>query len=49
MDDIMVKSKKREENFYVLKKVFERCRTFKLRITLSSAPLECPLGNSWVS
>ena len=49
VDDIMVKSKKREEHFYVLKKVFERCRTFKLRITLSSAPLECPLGNSWVS
>ena len=49
VDDIVVKSKKREEHFYVLKKVFERCRTFKLRITLSSAPLECPLGNSWVS
>ena len=26
MDDIVVKSKKREEHFYVLKKVFKRCR-----------------------
>ena len=37
MDDIVVKSKKREEHFYVLKKVFKRCRTFKLRMN----PLKC--------
>ena len=37
VDDIVVKSKKREEHFYVLKKVFERCRTFKLRMN----PLKC--------
>ena len=32
VDDIVVKSKKREEHVHVLKKVFERCRTFKLRM-----------------
>ena len=37
MDDIVVKSKKREEHFYMLKKVFERCRAFKLRMN----PLKC--------
>ena len=37
MDDIVVKSKRREEHFYVLKKVFERCRAFKLRVN----PLKC--------
>ena len=42
MDDIVVKSKKREEHFYVLKKVFERCRTFKLRMN----PLKCAFGVS---
>ena len=29
VDDIVVKSKKREEHVQVLRKVFERCRTFK--------------------
>ena len=42
MDDIVVKSKKREEHFYMLKKVFERCRTFKLRMN----PLKCAFGVS---
>ena len=42
MDDIVVKSKKREVHFYVLKKVFERCRTFKLRMN----PLKCAFGVS---
>ena len=37
MDDIVVKSKKREVHFYVLKKVFQRCRAFKLRMN----PLKC--------
>ena len=37
VDDIVVKSKKREEHFYVLKKVFERCRAFKQRMN----PLKC--------
>ena len=37
MDDIVVKSKRREEHFYVLKKVFERYRAFKLRVN----PLKC--------
>ena len=32
VDDIVVKLKRREEHFYVLKRVFERCRAFKLRM-----------------
>ena len=32
MDDIVVKSKGMEEHFYELKRVFERCRAFKLRM-----------------
>ena len=43
VDDIVVKSKKREEHFYVLKKVFERCRAFKLRMN----PLKCAFGVSF--
>ena len=42
MDDIVVKSKKREVHFYVLKKVFQRCRAFKLRMN----PLKCAFGVS---
>ena len=42
MDDIVVKSKKREVHFYVLKKVFQRCRAFKLRMN----PLKCTFGVS---
>ena len=42
MDDIVVQSKKRGEHFYVLRKVFERCRAFKLRMN----PLKCAFGVS---
>ena len=42
MDDIVVKSKKRGKHFYVLRKVFERCRVFKLRMN----PLKCAFGVS---
>ena len=42
MDDIVVKSRKREEHFQVLKRVFERCRAFKLRMN----PLKCAFGVS---
>ena len=42
VDDIVVKSKKREEHVQVLRKVFERCRTFKLRMN----PLKCAFGVS---
>ena len=42
MDDIVVTSKKRGEHFYVLRKVFERCRAFKLRMN----PLNCAFGVS---
>ena len=37
VDDIVVKSKRRAEHFHVLRKVFERCRAFKLRMN----PLKC--------
>ena len=42
VDDIVVKSKKRGEHFYVLRKVFERCRAFKLRMN----PFKCAFGVS---
>ena len=42
VDDIVVKSRRREEHFHVLKKVFERCRAFKLRMN----PLKCAFGVS---
>ena len=42
MDDIVVKSKRGEEHFHVMRKVFERCRTFKLRMN----PLKCTFGVS---
>ena len=32
MDDIVMKSKRREDHVKVLRKVFERCQTFKLRM-----------------
>ena len=37
VDNIVVKSKKRENHVKVLRKVFERCQTFKLRMN----PLKC--------
>ena len=37
VDDIVVKSKRREEHAQILRRVFERCRTFKLRMN----PLKC--------
>ena len=43
MDDIMVKSRRREEHFHVLKRVFERCRALKLRTN----PLKCAFGVSF--
>ena len=42
MDDIMVKLRRREEHFHVLKRVFERCRAFKLGMN----PLKCAFGLS---
>ena len=42
VDDIVVKSKKREEHFYVLKRVFKICKAFKLRMN----PLKCAFGVS---
>ena len=43
MDDIVVKSRRREEHFHVLKRVFKRCRAFKLRMN----PLKCVFGVSF--
>ena len=40
VDDIVMKSKKQEEHVQILRKVFERCRAFKLRMN----PLECAFG-----
>ena len=43
VDDIVVKSRWREEHFHTLKRVFERCRAFKLRMN----PLKCAFGVSF--
>ena len=40
VDDIVVKSKKREDHFVVLRKVFERCCLYKLKMN----PLKCAFG-----
>ena len=37
MDDVVVKSRRREDHVKVLRKAFERCRLFKLRMN----PLKC--------
>jgi ribonuclease HI len=40
VDDIVVKSKKREDHLTILRRVFERCRLYKLRMN----PLKCAFG-----
>ena len=42
VDDIMVKSKKREDHLETLRKVFDRCRLYKLKMN----PLKCAFGVS---
>ena len=42
VDDIVMKSWKREEHVQVLRRVFERCKAFKLRMN----PLKCAFGVS---
>ena len=42
VDDIVVKSKKREDHLETLRKVFDRCRLYKLKIN----PLKCAFGVS---
>ena len=42
VDDIVVKSKAREDHTKVLRQVFERCREYKLKMN----PLKCALGVS---
>ena len=43
VDNIVVKSRRREEHFHMLRKVFERCRAFKLRMN----PFKCVFGVSF--
>ena len=43
VDDIVMKSKRRKDHVKVLRKVFERCQTFKLRMN----PLKCAFGVSF--
>uniref|UniRef100_A0A2N9HQQ7 Integrase catalytic domain-containing protein n=1 Tax=Fagus sylvatica TaxID=28930 RepID=A0A2N9HQQ7_FAGSY len=40
VDDIVVKSKKREDHLTILRRVFERCRLYKLKMN----PLKCAFG-----
>ena len=40
MDDIVLKSKTRKDHLAILRKVFERCRLYKLRMN----PLKCAFG-----
>ena len=42
VDDIVVKSRRQKDHVKVLRKVFERCRLFKLRMN----PLKCAFGVS---
>ena len=42
VDDIVVKSKTKEDHFGILKKVFERCQLYKLKMN----PLKCAFGVS---
>ena len=42
VDDIVVKSKRREDHIEVLRKVFERCRLYKLKMN----PFKCAFGVS---
>uniref|UniRef100_A0A2N9GEB7 RNA-directed DNA polymerase n=1 Tax=Fagus sylvatica TaxID=28930 RepID=A0A2N9GEB7_FAGSY len=40
VDDIVVKSKRREDHLGILRKVFDRCRLYKLKLN----PLKCAFG-----
>uniref|UniRef100_A0A2N9G179 Reverse transcriptase domain-containing protein n=1 Tax=Fagus sylvatica TaxID=28930 RepID=A0A2N9G179_FAGSY len=42
VDDIVVKSKRREDHLRILRKVFDRCRLYKLKMN----PLKCAFGVS---
>ena len=42
VDDIMVKSRRQEDHVKVLRRVFERCRLFRLKMNL----LKCAFGES---
>jgi len=42
IDNIVMKSKRRENHAQILRKVFERCQAFKLRMN----PLKCAFGVS---
>jgi len=44
IDDIVVKSKRREEHVQILRRVFERCRAFKLRMNSLKCAFEVSSG-----
>ena len=44
VDDIVMKLKKRKEHVQVLRRVFERCRAFKLRMNPLKCAYEVSLG-----
>ena len=44
VDDIVVKSKRREEHAQILRRVFERCRAFKLRMNSLKCAFEVSSG-----
>lgn len=44
VDDIMVKSRKQKDHLKVLRRVFERCRLFKLRMYLQKYAFEISIG-----
>ncbi|KAK4400663.1 hypothetical protein Sango_1172400 [Sesamum angolense] len=46
VDDLVVKSKKRENHFHDLRKVFERLRRYQLKMNLLNVRLELYQGNS---
>ncbi|KAL0455852.1 UNVERIFIED_CONTAM: Retrovirus-related Pol polyprotein from transposon opus [Sesamum latifolium] len=45
VDDLVVKSKKREDHLYDLRKVFERLRRYQLKMNPLNVPLELPPKN----
>ena len=49
VDDIMVKSKARENHFYVLRRVFERCHLYRLRMNPLNVLLVFSLESFWDS
>ena len=47
VDDIVVKSKTKEDHLAILRKVFERCWLYKLHMNPLKCALELQLENFW--